>query len=114
MDAHPAWPIIEEAGARSEGQRLDTRRIFRPARHMHLGRRDGGRGAAMQIALEIPDRALARRVISEGDMDMTVDQSGNCRPTAGVHPHIPTAHLFGRQPSHLCDTSLLTHDTPSR
>jgi hypothetical protein len=95
MDAHPARPIVEEAGARSEGERLDTRRIFRPARHMHLGRRDGGRGAAMQIAYEIPDRALARRVISEGDMDMTVDQAGNCRRTGGVHHHIARGDLVG-------------------
>src|SRR6266849_3935259 len=39
VDAHAARPIVEEAGARSEGKRLDTRRIFRPAWHMNFGSR---------------------------------------------------------------------------
>ena len=38
----------------------------------------------MQIAFEIADRALARRVVAEGDVDMGIDQARDRGHAAGV------------------------------
>ena len=42
----------------------------------------------MQVAFEIADRALARRVVAERDVDVGVDQAGNRRHAAGIDHHI--------------------------
>ena len=38
----------------------------------------------MQVAFQIADGALARRVVAEGDVDVGVDQAGDGRHAAGV------------------------------
>src|ERR1700730_18533616 len=51
---------------------------------MNLRRRNRGRGAAMDVTLEISDRLLPGRVIAERDVDVRVDQAGNKRRATGV------------------------------
>src|SRR5205807_9457860 len=78
-------------------QRLDAFDVAWSSRNMHFGRGDGGRGAAVQVAFEIADGALAGGVVAERDVDMRVDQTGDRRHAVGVDHHIGLAHDVGRR-----------------
>jgi hypothetical protein len=89
---HAAGPQGGEATLRGDGKRLDPFHVARPSRHMHFRRGNAGGHPAMQVALEIPDGALARRVITEGDVHVGIDQSGNGGHAVGVDHHIGACH----------------------
>ena len=95
--AHAARPVVGKAALRRERQRLDALGVLRPARHVDLGGRDRGRRAAVEVAFEIADGALARRVVAEGDMDVRVDQPGDRRHAAGVDHHVGGVHRLRRR-----------------
>ena len=86
--AHAAWPVGSEAALRRQRQRLHALRIARPSRYVHLRCRNHRRGAAMDIAFQKPDGALARRIIAEGDVDVRVDEAGDRRHAAGIDHHV--------------------------
>jgi hypothetical protein len=77
-----------EALARRDGERLHPFRIARAPLHMHLGRADRRGHAAMDVALQVTDGLLARRVVAEGDVDMGVDEAGNGGGASGVYNDI--------------------------
>ena len=95
-DAHAAGPIVGEAALRRERQRLDAFDVLRPSGNMDLGGRDRRRRAAVQVAFEIADGALARRVVAEGDVDVGIDQAGNGGHAAGVDHDIGGVHGLRR------------------
>ena len=81
-DLHAARAIVRKAALCRDRQRLDAFDVARPPRHVHLARRDRRRGAAVQVAFQIADGALARRVVAERDVHVAVDQareSPSCR-----------------------------------
>ena len=110
MDAHAARPIVEETGARRERQRLDAGGIRRPAGHVDLRGRDGRRRAAVQIAFEVADGALARRVIAEGDVHMAVDEAGDRGGAGGVHDHVAPGEIRVREAADRRDRSPVHQD----
>ena len=109
-DAHAARPVVGKAALRGDCQRLDALDVAWPARHMHLRRRDRGRGAAVQVAFQIADGALARRVVAERDVDVRVDQAGDRRHAAGVDHHIGFAYGVGRRGADRCDALAVDDD----
>ncbi len=64
---------------------------------MHLGGRDAGRGAAVNIAFEIADGVLPRREIAEGDVDVGIDQARDRRHAAGVDDDVGRFHRLRRR-----------------
>jgi hypothetical protein len=49
----------------------------------------------MNVAFEIADRFLARRIIPERDVNLRVDQAGNGRCAAGVDHHVAGCERCG-------------------
>ena len=84
VNAHAARSVVEETFPRGEAS------AFTPAGS--LGRpgtctsdaRDGRRRSAMQIAFQIPHRALPGRVVAERDVNVAVDEARYC---GGRPPH---------------------------
>jgi hypothetical protein len=55
---------------------------------MDLARGDDAGDAAVRIGFEKTNRPLSRRVITQDDMAMRIDQAGNDRRSLCVHNHI--------------------------
>ena len=114
VHGHAAGPIMLEAFARRDGERLHPVRIARPPRHMHLGRTDRRGHAAMDVALEVADGLLARRVVAEGDVDVGVDEAGNGGRAAGVDDDVAALDVVGGRRAYGCDLVVLRDDGVAR
>src|SRR5262249_16241021 len=88
MDLHAVGPEIEEAGACRNRQTFYPCGILRPAWGMNLARGDDAGNAAVRVGFEKTDRPLSRRVITQDDMTMRINQAGNDRRSLSVHNHI--------------------------
>ncbi|MEI9923903.1 MAG: hypothetical protein WDN50_10675 [Bradyrhizobium sp.] len=110
VDPHPAGPVIEKAGARGQRQRFHTRGILWAAGNVHFRCGDRRGGAAVQIAFEISDHALARGVISKGDVDMAVDQAGDCGRAGRVDDNFASGYGIGRQRADRGNRSAIEQD----
>jgi hypothetical protein len=64
----------------------------------------------MQIAFQITDGALPRRVIAERDMHVRVDQARDRRHAAGIDHHIGALDLTGRRGADLGDALAVADD----
>ena len=106
----PPGPVVRKAALRRDRQRLDALDVARPPRHVHLGGRDRGRGAAVQVAFEVADGALARRVVAEGDVHVRIDQARNRRHAAGVDHHVGALDRAGRRGADRDDALALGED----
>ena len=107
---HAARAIGGEAALRGERQRLDAGDIARAAGDVDLGGRDRGGHAAMQVAFQVADRALARGIIAEGDVDMGVDQAGDRGGLVGIDDDIGALHLARAGRAGGDDTAVLHED----
>ena len=80
---------------------------------MPLGGGYRRRGPAVQIAFQIANHPLPRRVVAEGDVDVTVDQPGNCRAACGVDHHVAARGLRGGKGADRGDATILHQDAVS-
>jgi hypothetical protein len=85
---HAARPPLRETALRRDRQRLDALGIARPPRHVHLGRGNRRGDAAVHVAFEKADGALARRVVPESDVHVGVDQARDRGHAARVDDHV--------------------------
>src|SRR5262245_52554180 len=88
MDLHAVGLEIEEAGACRNRQTFYPCGILRPAWGMDLARRDDAGDTAVRIGFEKTNRSLSRRVITQDNMAMRINQAGNDRRSLCVHDHI--------------------------
>ena len=109
-DAHSAGAVLSETALRRNRQRLHAFDVARTAGNVNLGRRDRGGDAAVQIAFEVADRALPRRVVAERDMDMRVDQARHRRHAVGVDDDIGAVNRGGRSRSYGRDPLAVNDD----
>src|SRR5208282_1318950 len=77
INAHTAGTEMLEAFEGGERQSLDAGGILGPAGNMDFRGADRGGDSAMHITFEEAHRALARRVVAEGDMNLRVDEAGD-------------------------------------
>src|SRR5262245_53107898 len=88
MDLHAVGPEIEKAGACRNRQTFYPCGILRPTWSMDLAGGDDAGDAAVRIGFEKTDRPLSRRVITQDNVAMRIDQAGNDRRSLCVHDHI--------------------------
>src|SRR5262249_21421751 len=66
--------------------------------------RNRGRGAAVQVALEIPDRPLTRRIIAEGDVHVRIDEAWNGGHSVRIDDDVGALDRRRRRGAHRNDT----------
>jgi hypothetical protein len=112
--AHSARSVIGKTALRGNRQRLDALDVARPARDVHLRCRNRGGDAAVQIALEVADGALARCVVAKGDVDMRVDQARYRRHPAGIDHHVDGRYFRGGSRADADDLVVVNQDGVAR
>ncbi len=94
---HPTRPIRGKAALRGHRQRFHAFGILRPPRRVHFRCRYRRRHAAVQVAFQEPDGALARRVVAEGNVHVAVDQPRDRRRAVGIDDDVAGLDLGGRR-----------------
>ena len=64
----------------------------------------------MQIAFQISDRALPRRVVAERDVDVGVDEAGHRSHAGGIDHDIGALDCRSRSRPHGCDPLAVDED----
>ena len=65
----------------------------------------------MQVAFEKADRALPRRIVAEGDMDVRVDKAGDRRHAAGIDDDVGGFDLLRRSRAGPRDPAVVGQDS---
>jgi len=67
---------------------------------MNFARRDAGRRAAVNVALQEADGLLLRRIITERIVHVAVDEAGACRRAVRVDQHVAGIDFARNHASH--------------
>ena len=103
IDPHAAGAEGLETALRRDRQRLQSRRVRRPAGNVNFARRNRAGDAAVDVAFEKPDGLLARGVIAEGGVDVGIDETGYHRHAADIDDEVRRIDVLGWDAAHLLD-----------
>jgi hypothetical protein len=77
---------------------------------VHFGSRDGRRRAAVEIALQKANRALARRIVAERDVHVRIDEARDRGGAVRIDDDVTAVHLGGRSGTDGYEFALLRND----